>query len=70
MAEEKVKVKVEIGSVGLALADMLEGTRGPAYFKGYGQVEVKALEQIHKYREVVIVSVNNEVVEKIYKTIS
>jgi hypothetical protein len=68
MSEEKTKV--EIGSVGLALADISEGTLGPAYFKGYGRVEVKALEQIHKFREVVVVSVNNEAVEKVIKTVS
>jgi hypothetical protein len=70
MAEEKEKVKVEIGSVGLALADISEGTLGPAYFKGYRRVEVKALEQIHKYREIIVVSANNEVVERVVKTVS
>jgi hypothetical protein len=68
MSEEKVKV--EIGSVGLALADISQGEFGPAYFKGYGRVEVKAQEQIHKYREIIVVSANNEVVERVVKTVS
>lgn len=60
MASTTESGKIPIGSVGIALEEIQKDESGLAYFPGHGKVQIKALENLPKYGQIICVEEENK----------
>lgn len=59
------KVELKIGSVGISLGDMPKGKDGKGFFRedGFGEISVKALDDVRQGYDIIVVDKHNGVLE-------